>query len=357
MSDRESESAGTASLHNDVRALVHDLRNPLGAITLSVETLRECLKGEEAARLKPLDVIRRSAGRMQAILDQLANTVLNPATRLGGPPPASARDDASRNGRALTAESLQTLGLAFVHELVRLQGGDITPRNEAGGATSFAITLPPAATPRAPIPAGVAAAVQTALRWLPDEALRRTLEGALPQVEVAASDLPPPPGARVVPCEGRILLAEDNAELRAYVEQLLSDRWRVDAVGDGTSALHMAREHPPDLVLADIMMPGIDGLSLVRALRAEEGTKSIPILLLSAQVGQESKMEGSLAGADDYLVKPFSARELIARVALHLELGRVRARLAHEQARAQRAEHELKELSQTSAGPGDQGGK
>lgn len=336
----------------DVRALAHDLRNPLGAITLSVETLRETARSNEQVGskfLKPLDVISRSAGRLERMLDQLADI----ARSSGGAAAAGRSCDTAAGAPAgvLSAESLRTIGLAFLHEMVRLQGGDITTHPAPGGETAFSIAMPPGKprVPGASSPA-VDSAVQSALRWLPDEQLRQTLEAALlPPQAPANLERASSPSGRSAPCEGRILLAEDNVELRNYVEQLLSDRWTVEAVGDGTSALRIASENPPDLVLADIMMPGIDGLSLVRALRADPNTQAIPVLLLSAQVGQESKMEGSLAGANDYLVKPFSARELIARVTLHLELGRVRAQLAHAQAKAERAERELAGLKRSSS--------
>jgi DNA-binding response OmpR family regulator len=248
---------------------------------------------------------------------------------------------------------LQTIGLAFVHELVRLHGGDVRVSHQEGQPSTFKISIPPGARAqspsaqldaRGPMANAAATALQQALRWLPDESLRRALEPTLAAQQPAPGELPWPERMRPGPSEGRILLAEDNAELRTYVEQLLSERWTVEASADGASALEVARERPPDLVLADIMMPGIDGLTLVRALRANPPTATTPILLLSAQAGREARMEGELAGADDYLVKPFSARELIARVALHLEIGRVRTQLGHTRQAASERERLHAEL-------------
>ncbi|MGK3893807.1 response regulator transcription factor, partial [Enterococcus faecium] len=85
-------------------------------------------------------------------------------------------------------------------------------------------------------------------------------------------------------------------------------------MSNGRDALESALERPPDLVLTDVMMPGLDGFGLLAALRAHERTKVLPVLLLSARAAEESRVEGLAAGADDYLVKPFSARELLARV-------------------------------------------
>src|SRR5207245_1036525 len=112
--------------------------------------------------------------------------------------------------------------------------------------------------------------------------------------------------------------------MRDYLKRLLSRDWTVEAVADGAAALSAIQERVPDLVLSDVMMPGLDGFQLLRALRSNPRTCSIPIILLSARAGEESSVEGLEAGADDYLVKPFSARELLARVRTHLELGKLR---------------------------------
>ena len=112
--------------------------------------------------------------------------------------------------------------------------------------------------------------------------------------------------------------------MRDYVQRLLQGRWTVEAVGDGLAALARAREQPPDLILTDVMMPGLDGFALLKALRADESTKGIPVILLSARAGEDSRIEGLDWGADDYLVKPFSAQELVARVGSHLKLRALR---------------------------------
>src|SRR6185369_11187461 len=128
-------------------------------------------------------------------------------------------------------------------------------------------------------------------------------------------------------------LADDNADMREYVTRLLQERWDVEAVADGAAALARARQAPPDLILSDIMMPGLDGYGLLQALRAEPVTQGIPVIFLSARAGEEARIEGLSTGADDYLVKPFSARELRARVASHLELSRLRRAVESERDR------------------------
>jgi DNA-binding response OmpR family regulator len=118
--------------------------------------------------------------------------------------------------------------------------------------------------------------------------------------------------------------------MRDYVRRLLADRYDVVAVPDGLAALTTAQDDPPDLVLTDIMMPGLDGFGLLRELRTDARTRTIPVILLSARAGEESAIEGLDAGADDYLAKAFSAQELLARVRTHLELARVRREWATE---------------------------
>ena len=156
--------------------------------------------------------------------------------------------------------------------------------------------------------------VEEALRWLPTH-------------EEAAGDTGSEETTRNVTADGRgsILIADDNADMRDYVARLLRARgWRIQAVPDGQTALETARRDRPDLVLADVMMPGLDGFALLRELRADPATADIPCILLSARAGEEARVEGLAAGANDYLVKPFSARELVARVNGALQLSRIR---------------------------------
>ena len=137
--------------------------------------------------------------------------------------------------------------------------------------------------------------------------------------------------------------------MRGYVRRLLSSQgYEVDAVADGEAALHAARARPPGLVLADVMMPKLDGLGLVRELRNDPETRGVPIILVSARAGEESRVDGFGKGADDYLIKPFSARELLARVSARLELARVRG-LAEQELRHARDYAEA--IIHTTRGP------
>jgi PAS domain S-box-containing protein len=120
------------------------------------------------------------------------------------------------------------------------------------------------------------------------------------------------------------LVADDNANTRAYLKRLLGRRYNVETVPDGQAALEAVRSCAPDLMLIGVIMPGLDGFGLLKALRADESARSIPVIMLSARAGEEAMLEGLYAGADDYLIKPFSARELLARVNSQLGMARLR---------------------------------
>ena len=232
------------------------------------------------------------------------------------------------------------IGLALVQELIALHGGTITASSAEDAGTTFTIRLPlghahlPAG---ALVPAGHAATVsanadpyvQEAMRWLPGTAADGD-DGAgdqAPAQEILPAgdaDLPAP-ASRLLPA--RVLVADDNADMREYLARLLRGAgYLVTTVTDGLAALGSVRADAPDLVISDVMMPGLDGLALVAALRADARTAAVPVLLLSARAGQEASVEGLHAGADDYLVKPFSAVEFVARVRSNLGLARFRNR-------------------------------
>jgi PAS domain S-box-containing protein len=122
----------------------------------------------------------------------------------------------------------------------------------------------------------------------------------------------------------RLVIAEDDHGMREYLLKLLESHYRVEAFADGRTALDSVLAHPPDVVLTDVTMPHLDGLDLLRRLRAEERTRDIPVVMLSGRSSEEAREEGMVTGADDYLIKPFSARELLARLNSQLELARLR---------------------------------
>ena len=123
------------------------------------------------------------------------------------------------------------------------------------------------------------------------------------------------------------MLVDDNHDMREYVQRLLVRQYAVVAVEDGEQALAEALRNPPDIILTDIMMPKLDGFGLLKALRGDPRTATIPVIMLSARAGEEAQSEGMEAGANDYLVKPFTARELMARVGAHLAIHKLRSEL------------------------------
>jgi PAS domain S-box-containing protein len=152
--------------------------------------------------------------------------------------------------------------------------------------------------------------------------------GAAPEAELfAPSDAARHPLGGYAP-RARILVVDDNRDMRDYLVRLLAPHWELESAADGAQALTLARRRAPDLVLADIMMPGMNGFALLRELRVDPALSRVPVVLVTARAGEESAIEGLLAGADDYVVKPFSARELVARVAGQLEVARARRRTA-----------------------------
>ncbi len=236
------------------------------------------------------------------------------------------------------------IGLALVQELVHMHGGTIAVDSALGAGTTFAVSIPfgskhlPAehVLEKPSLPSGDAplsirsraqklAFVAETSRWFDGNAAGSFLPGI---------DAPLPSSAKELPAH--LLVVDDNADMRDYVARLLSAHWTVETVADGEAALARLREKPFDIVLTDIMMPNLDGFGLLKAIREDEALKHVCVIMLSARAGDEASVDGLKAGADDYLVKPFSARELVARIRTRLEIARTRREAEEARARLHR---------------------
>lgn len=221
--------------------------------------------------------------------------------------------------RARTQEGTG-IGLALVAELIKLHGGRVLVESTEGRGTSFIIRMPrgqrhlpsdriQAVRTLPSTSGGVAPYIEEALRW------------NVPQAAVPSTSREEVESRGIAGPRARVVLADDNADMRDYLARLLRERWDVEAVADGAAALTAIRSRPPDLVLADVMMPGLDGFELLHRIRSDPALRLTPVILLSARAGEEATAEGLNAGADDYIVKPFSARDLLVRVASKLAVA------------------------------------
>ncbi|WP_293779826.1 ATP-binding protein [uncultured Oxalicibacterium sp.] len=222
------------------------------------------------------------------------------------------------------------IGLALVQELVKLHGGSIDAESTLDVGTTFHVTLPlghehlPAEnvshTDSEPNASHKGAAfLQEALSWLPDAATKTV---ALAQTaETTAETLLTQPA--------RILIADDNSDMRSYIRHLFEKQAIVETCADGEEAYEAILRSPPDLLLSDVMMPRLDGFGLIHKIRNTPEIHDVPIILLSARAGEEARLEGLQAGADDYLVKPFSAKELQAQAQRQIHISRQRKASRH----------------------------
>jgi len=233
------------------------------------------------------------------------------------------------------------IGLAMVKELVRLHQGNIYVTSELGKGSSFIVSIP---TGKEHLPANkivdtyaategskyANAFVLEAMKWLPQEV-------PMPAVihDVSSTDTKKRSGIEGRP---KVLLADDNADMRGYVYRLLSPQFEVITAVDGEDAFQKILQYKPDLLISDVMMPKLDGFGLLKKVRERPETRNIPVIFLSARAGEEAKIEGMEAGADDYLVKPFSARELLSHVDANIKIAKSRVA----------AEHNLREMIRQS---------
>jgi signal transduction histidine kinase len=222
------------------------------------------------------------------------------------------------------------IGLALIKELVKMHCGSIEVQSEVDHGSKFTVLIPTGSEhlPKDRINGnrtlsstsiGAIPYVEESLRWLPDSLAE--INDFNPQQASKKIFTEPFSNSKA---RGRILIVDDNADMREYLYRLLRDKWNVEVRSNGLTALESVLLSPPDLILSDIMMPVMDGIELLHELRANPSTRLIPVILLSARAGEEARIEGLEKGADDYLIKPFSSRELVAKVSAQIEMASIR---------------------------------
>lgn len=199
-------------------------------------------------------------------------------------------DDSSRRAHEGTG-----IGLALVRELVELHAGTVILRSELGKGSVFVVRLP--------LDAGTG-----------HISVEQDIQPALSNTPTV-HEMSPRASTRAVASvdQTTVLVVEDNVELSEYLREHLADRYRVLVALNGVRGLEMAREHVPDLIISDVMMPEMDGQSLCEAVKGDHDIDFIPVVLLTARASRDSRLAGLAGGADDYLTKPVDLPELMVR--------------------------------------------
>ncbi len=222
------------------------------------------------------------------------------------------------------------IGLALVYELAKMHGGSAQVESRIDQGSTFTVSIPAGYSH---LPADRIAGLPTAQPFNPSGFY---LDDAMPWLPTIETD------SRLITAKGdgprpRILVADDNADMRGYLRRVLQVEYEVETVADGRAALEAMGENPPDLILADLMMPQLDGIEMLRSIRKNPAVAPLPVILLTARADEQSMVEAMEARADDYLTKPFSAQELLARVGGHIAIAKLR-RESSESLRASREE-------------------
>jgi len=209
------------------------------------------------------------------------------------------------------------IGLSLVRELVHMHKGEISVVSSPGQGSTFTVTIPilrrPTARRMAELKENFAVS-RSNVAFIEEASHWNSLA-----TERTATRTP-----HITNDTAKILVADDNADMRNYLQRLLAPHFDVRTAINGEHAFSIARSWSPELILSDIMMPELDGFGLLKKLKSNLATRNIPLIFLSARAGEEAKVEGIQAGADDYLVKPFSAKELMARIQNQILISRVR---------------------------------
>jgi signal transduction histidine kinase/CheY-like chemotaxis protein len=265
------------------------------------------------------------------------------------------------------------IGLAFANDLVDLHGGTIALDSAAGDGTRVTVRFPRGTThlpdehlataPQEPDddarPSSPTPDVSSSADGAPASHTPSSADDASPSDPEPA---PRAPGSDEEPQRKVVLVVDDNADVRRYVRSILAPTYTVIEAAHGEEGLDQAREATPDCILADVMMPTMDGVTMVRHLKSDRATAHIPIVMLTARAGTEHEIEGLEAGADDYVTKPFDAGVLQARVAGMIEVRqrlrrRIRQELKRQSGDGQAGASSERAFGQRGTRPGADGGR
>nr|WP_295922638.1 ATP-binding protein [uncultured Dyadobacter sp.] len=226
-----------------------------------------------------------------------------------------------RNSAGRTYEGTG-IGLSLAKELVALHGGTIGVESTMGEGSRFTVTIPVGKTHLEPDQVHEAG---SDLEESISDFYVREAETLLPaDTGTEPACYPHPTSFTGKDC---ILIADDNADMREHIRSLIGNDYRPLTAGNGREALDMIRKYRPALVLSDIMMPEMDGIALLKAIKADPEIADTPVILITARAGEESRIEGFEIGADDYMVKPFSSHELLARTHAQIRMSKARKRV------------------------------
>jgi signal transduction histidine kinase len=214
------------------------------------------------------------------------------------------------------------IGLSLVKELIAIHRGNIKVSSSQGEGTEFVVTffkgkdhLPSKNIHESK---GVAANSTSQINAFVEELTAWTV--GLQENEPRTGKTKSSPNDDEKPF---VLVVDDNSDMRTYLKNLLSEKFNVTVAANGKAAIEsIDGEKLPDLILTDVMMPEVNGYELLKAIKTNELTKHIPVILISARAGEQSTIEGMGYGADDYIVKPFSANEMLARVDARIQISR-----------------------------------
>lgn len=209
------------------------------------------------------------------------------------------------------------IGLSLIMELVKMHGGAIGVESRVGTGTKFIVTIPYG---KSHLPEDLVFETEN----VPEADISSAYLQEAGFIMDVSNDRPQPSESQKNSREGAVLIVDDNADMRQHLESIVGKIYKTVKAVNGAEALKVMNREKIALVLSDIMMPVMDGVELLKHLKENSATAEIPVVLITARAGEESRIEGFETGADDYLVKPFSARELLARIKVQMELSKKR---------------------------------